>query len=60
MGDSRFIKKKKKIIKVKGERHTLTHRKIETYFLLEEAYTIWTHSEAGDAWSSQVPGILLI
>jgi len=29
---------------------------IQTYFLLEEAYTILTHSEAGDAWSSQVPG----
>lgn len=32
-------------------------RERETYFLLEEACTILTHSGAVDAWSSQVPKI---
>lgn len=41
-------------------RHSLTDKDRVTYFLLEEACTIWIHSEAGDAWSSQVPGMLKI
>jgi hypothetical protein len=28
---------------------------MKTYFLLEEAYTVWTHKEVEDALSSQVP-----
>lgn len=38
--------------------NTEKERGMETYFLLEKSYTVLTHIEAVDVWSSQVPGFV--